>query len=47
MFITLNHFIIDSPKCYSPSWKEAVKKKKAATPLAQVLTKRPNPAAFI
>lgn len=28
MFITLNHFIIDSPKCYSPSWKEAVKKKK-------------------
>lgn len=27
MFITLNYFIIDSPKCYSLSWKEAVKEK--------------------
>lgn len=27
MFITLNHSIIDSPKCYFPRWQEAVRKK--------------------
>lgn len=39
MFITLNHFIIDSPKCYSPSWKEAVKKKGISTSVRSAVEK--------
>lgn len=44
MFITLNHSIIDSSKCYFPRWQEAVgKKTQTPTPL---VAKRANPAAF-